>query len=1018
MHNIFISYRRDGGEIMAQMLYDRLTALGYSVFYDVVVLKGGRFNAKLLEAIEQANDFVLVLSPGALDRCSQNGDWVREEIKHAFEYKKNIIPVMLRSFAFPADLPADITEIRNQNGVDFTNMGYFEARFMSLVERLKTPVPMPTHSDAEVDADYETFFQKEMKECQTMLHLIDEHWRQLVLESGDFAPINASTDSEKLQTILSMIDTWLSEKENFETKVNASLDIRETGYIQSSKIKLEHYLESATAYQERAKAFAELFEIEKEIKEIEDVSEETFKKIESLRERSALLPDDVNEQMSSDAQKRFSALIKHLNTQIQFDREMSAVEKKFSALPEDVRACEYAFSHEKVSTAENDMSALEAVIDLCVSVCDTYHVKEENADEWILIGSHAELLDKLDALKDLLRKGKIFLRVAALCEKIQTLAASSALDREEVHTVAETVEALDEEELSYMKEASKDHFEELISTVRHTEEILEKAADVDAKFAALPAEAQSGDIRYSYDSYESAYAATVALEAWLEECKEFKKLFDGQRDKRAFTEDDVALSQSQLYRAQSVKSGYIFTSESLTVAHELEDALKEILSHKTLEPWEIIDAADRIDVLESLCREHDSNGGKRSHVKMLITKDVYDKIVLREEFLKVFYHVEDGFAFVLGETKLLLNCREAVAKGAEMLRHFREKAEQLLKDLAAYRETYEEVDLQGTSLVNYTEQAFAFEAVAEKILHSGALLDWANGKEGISAETLRKDAALRKEVKINLRAYDKIKHEAKKYDTENVLAQAFAPIKKAYSKVNISRHLGMATRVGLPTLTLLAFLLFALWVPPMVQDSFGKYIALLVGTAALNLVSLRLLPFFRKRLFFLPVLLYAAYFFGYLFPLYLLHSRYVFWYLPCFVLVGVAIVALGASVKSAAVYNFFAFWCKFIVFCSVMAIIFSPTVQIFRQTGLMRIEPMAVIDSLLNGCWDLLIGFIGGGIWLSVYNSTAFALFNAALLFGMYVRRACAYARKQLWTPKKKKEKKAKEEKKEEATAN
>ena len=32
--DIFISYRRDGGEIMARLLYFMLTNRGYTVFYD------------------------------------------------------------------------------------------------------------------------------------------------------------------------------------------------------------------------------------------------------------------------------------------------------------------------------------------------------------------------------------------------------------------------------------------------------------------------------------------------------------------------------------------------------------------------------------------------------------------------------------------------------------------------------------------------------------------------------------------------------------------------------------------------------------------------------------------------------------------------------------------------------------------------------------------------------------------------------------------------------------------------
>ena len=89
---IFISYRREGGEIMAQLLYDKLIARGYTVFYDMESLKGGRFDSKLLEEIEKAEDFVLILPPHGLDRCISEGDWVHREIKRAIDCKKTLFP--------------------------------------------------------------------------------------------------------------------------------------------------------------------------------------------------------------------------------------------------------------------------------------------------------------------------------------------------------------------------------------------------------------------------------------------------------------------------------------------------------------------------------------------------------------------------------------------------------------------------------------------------------------------------------------------------------------------------------------------------------------------------------------------------------------------------------------------------------------------------------------------------------------------------------------------------------------
>ena len=59
-YDIFISYRRDGGESTAKILRDKLTELGYSVFFDVESLRSGDFNKKLYSVIEECDDFLLI----------------------------------------------------------------------------------------------------------------------------------------------------------------------------------------------------------------------------------------------------------------------------------------------------------------------------------------------------------------------------------------------------------------------------------------------------------------------------------------------------------------------------------------------------------------------------------------------------------------------------------------------------------------------------------------------------------------------------------------------------------------------------------------------------------------------------------------------------------------------------------------------------------------------------------------------------------------------------------------------
>ena len=114
---IFISYRRTGGDILAGRIADRLIGQGYTVFYDVESMVSGLFNKQIFSAIESCEDVIVVLPKDALVRCENEDDWVRKEIAYAIKLGKNIIPVMTQDFEFPSVLSDDIDAIRNYEGV-------------------------------------------------------------------------------------------------------------------------------------------------------------------------------------------------------------------------------------------------------------------------------------------------------------------------------------------------------------------------------------------------------------------------------------------------------------------------------------------------------------------------------------------------------------------------------------------------------------------------------------------------------------------------------------------------------------------------------------------------------------------------------------------------------------------------------------------------------------------------------------------------------------------------------------
>lgn len=93
-YDVFISYRREGGINSAVGLHATLTQMHYRAFLDVNNLRFGQYDKALFDVIENCTDFLLVLSPNALDRCSDPDDWVRLEVEHAIAHNKHIIPII------------------------------------------------------------------------------------------------------------------------------------------------------------------------------------------------------------------------------------------------------------------------------------------------------------------------------------------------------------------------------------------------------------------------------------------------------------------------------------------------------------------------------------------------------------------------------------------------------------------------------------------------------------------------------------------------------------------------------------------------------------------------------------------------------------------------------------------------------------------------------------------------------------------------------------------------------------
>jgi len=137
---VFISYRRSLDELTARMLKQELTMRGFDVFLDVDDLgSSSRFDRTLQEQIERRANFVLVLSPGSLDRCRHDDDWLRLEIVHALKTNRRIVPVTRGGFNLEQDpnLPPDLAAIPLHNAVAYSST-YHRAAIQALTRFLST----------------------------------------------------------------------------------------------------------------------------------------------------------------------------------------------------------------------------------------------------------------------------------------------------------------------------------------------------------------------------------------------------------------------------------------------------------------------------------------------------------------------------------------------------------------------------------------------------------------------------------------------------------------------------------------------------------------------------------------------------------------------------------------------------------------------------------------------------------------------------------------------------------------
>lgn len=136
MVKIFISYRRKSSAftlLLANKLSEHLDA---DIFVDFDSIDQSDFESSILSHLRASDVFLLMVTEHTFaDRIHNDSDWVRKEIKISLEKDIPIVLVSENGLYPPRDLPEDIRDVANKQGIEFYP-AYFDAAVLRLVKFL------------------------------------------------------------------------------------------------------------------------------------------------------------------------------------------------------------------------------------------------------------------------------------------------------------------------------------------------------------------------------------------------------------------------------------------------------------------------------------------------------------------------------------------------------------------------------------------------------------------------------------------------------------------------------------------------------------------------------------------------------------------------------------------------------------------------------------------------------------------------------------------------------------------
>lgn len=152
-NTVFISYRRANGAY-AQLIRQSLPKGKYDVFFDFNSINSGAFEQIIFNQILARTHFIIILTPSALQRCSDVNDLFRREIETALVSKRNIIPLFFDDFTWSNQqqyLTEKMVSLSKYNGLEVDPVKHFDDTMKRLKKFLNIQIDMVIHPIPDED---------------------------------------------------------------------------------------------------------------------------------------------------------------------------------------------------------------------------------------------------------------------------------------------------------------------------------------------------------------------------------------------------------------------------------------------------------------------------------------------------------------------------------------------------------------------------------------------------------------------------------------------------------------------------------------------------------------------------------------------------------------------------------------------------------------------------------------------------------------------------------------------------